>query len=245
MRELLRLADHVFYQSEFCRMAADRFLGVQPRSSEVLYNPVDTDAFSPSDRAPASTTLLLAGNQAKAYRVRTALDVLARVAGRIADARLVITGRLGWAATDDLARADVMKWAGAAHLTDRVTLAGAYVQADAPQIFRSASLLLHTKYNDPCPTVVLEALACGLPVVYSATGGVPELVGADAGIGVPGEIRWDRDVPPDADALADAVLRVMEHYQTYRDAARKRAVVHFDTTPWLQRHAEVFGRLAA
>ncbi|HWH06801.1 MAG TPA: hypothetical protein VNT23_10265, partial [Gaiellaceae bacterium] len=31
--------------------------------------------------------------------------------------------------------------------------------------------LLHTKVNDPCPNVVLEALASGLPVVHPASGG--------------------------------------------------------------------------
>ena len=61
---------------------------------------------------------------------------------------------------------------------------------------RRADLLLHTKYNDPCPTVVLEAMASGLPVVYSASGGVPELVGEEAGVGIPAPFDWEHDHPP-------------------------------------------------
>ena len=73
---------------------------------------------------------------------------------------------------------------------------------------QSADILLHTKYNDPCPTVVLEAMACGLPVVYSASGGTPELVGDDAGIGVDAPLDWEHDHPPAPEALAEAVLVV-------------------------------------
>src|SRR5207248_3199179 len=79
---------------------------------------------------------------------------------------------------------------------------GRYAQRDAPALYRRAHLLLHTKRNDPCPNVVLEALSCGLPVVHSASGGLPELVGREAGIGVPDEGDWEHDVPPDPEALA-------------------------------------------
>ena len=51
-------------------------------------------------------------------------------------------------------------------------------------MLRRAHVLLHTKVNDPCPTAVIEAMACGLPVAYPASGGTVELVGDEAGIGV-------------------------------------------------------------
>ena len=245
MADLLRIADHVLYQSEFCRLAADEFLNVRPRSSEVLYNPVDTEVFSPAASRPEVLTLLLAGYQAKSYRVRTAIETLGRVAHRIPNARLIITGRFGWARSDADGRAMAHEWARALGVDDNVEMTGPYLQADAPEIYRRSSILLHTKYNDPCPTTVLEALACGLPVVYSATGGVPELVGPAAGVGVPGELRWDRDVPPDPGALSDAVLAAVDRYDVLSTAARQRAVSMFDTREWLSRHEQVFRRLVA
>ena len=114
----------------------------------------------------------------------------------------------------------------------------------APGIFQRAALLLHTKYNDPCPTVVLEALASGLPVVYSASGGVPELVGPDAGVGVPAELDWDRDRPPDPQVMAAAVLRAAQDAERMAMAARSRAEA-FDVEPWLDRHQQVFEALTA
>jgi len=110
-------------------------------------------------------------------------------------------------------------------------------------IYRQAHLLLHTKYNDPCPTVVLEAMACGLPVVYSNSGGTPELVGAESGIGIPAELSWDRNLPPAPADLADAVGRVLSRYHDYSTAARRRAVECFDLPIWLDRQRAIFESL--
>ncbi|MGQ0732913.1 MAG: glycosyltransferase, partial [Acidobacteriota bacterium] len=93
-----------------------------------------------------------------------------------------------------------------------------------------------------CPTVVIEALACGRPVVFSSSGGVPELVG-DAGVGVPADLRWDRDVPPDPRQLADAVETVHSRQADYAAVARARAVGCFEMTAWIARHRSVFERL--
>jgi glycosyltransferase involved in cell wall biosynthesis len=121
---------------------------------------------------------------------------------------------------------------------------GRYSQADAPAIYKRAHVLLHTKVNDPCPSVVIEALASGLPVVYPRSGGVPELVGDDAGVGVPHPDGYERDEPPSAEALADAVTRVLADLPEHAAAARRRAVERFALEPWLDRHAELFERLA-
>jgi glycosyltransferase involved in cell wall biosynthesis len=236
VRELLAAADHVVYQSAFCKRAADEFVG-EPRGPwEVLPNAVDTRAFAPADRPPErGPVLLLAGDQTQAYRLETALRTLALVARHEPDARLLVTGSLvedgGRRVLDELG------------LAGRVELTGRYAQRDAPALYRRAHLLLHTKRNDPCPNVVLEALACGLPVVHSASGGVPELVGEEAGVGVPDEGSWERDVPPDPEALAAAVDTVLESLDRYRAAARARAVRRFDLGPWIERHRELFSTL--
>jgi glycosyltransferase involved in cell wall biosynthesis len=99
--------------------------------------------------------------------------------------------------------------------------------------------------KDPCPSAVIEAMACGLPVVYPASGGTVELVGSEAGIGVPHPDGWERDEPPAPEALADAVARVLADLSTYAAAARRRAVERFALGPWLDRHAELFKELLA
>jgi glycosyltransferase involved in cell wall biosynthesis len=88
-------------------------------------------------------------------------------------------------------------------------------------------------------------MASGLPVVHAASGGVPELVGSDAGIGVPDGSSWTADVPADPQRLAEAALRVLADRDRYAQAARRRAVARFSLAAWLGRHREIFRELAA
>jgi glycosyltransferase involved in cell wall biosynthesis len=112
-------------------------------------------------------------------------------------------------------------------------------------VLARGEILLHTQYNDSCPGIVLEAMASGIPVVYSDSGGTPELVGSDAGLGVPTESSWERVQPPDPDALAVAALAVADEWRRRSEAARARAVDHFDQRQWLRRHAALFDELLA
>lgn len=246
MRQLLAMADYVFYQSEFCRISADRFLdGACGKDREILYNPVDTEFFRPCDPGESEADrlkILLSGSHWTPYRVLVAMDTLR--AARKVDKRLhlVIAGRFCWYDDPGQAEQEVFAYAQEKGIRANIDFVGPYRQEDAPQLLNSCSLLLHTKYNDPCPRLVVEAMACGLPVAYSATGGVEELVGSTAGIGVPGPLDWEQDHPPGAEELAEAVLDIARGLETYALAARQRAVEHFDVIPWIKRHRVVFDR---
>ena len=237
---LLRAADLVVYQTAFCKLGADRFYGEPTGRWEILPNPVDVNAFAPAARPHRPLTLLLGGSQYQRYRVDTALETLVLVRREIPDARMVVTGDLTFAPDADAVVADKIHRHG---LGDAVDLTGAYSPAEAPELMRRADVLLHTKYNDPCPTIVLEAMASGLPVVHSASGGVPELVGDDAGIGIPAPLDWERDHPPDPEALAEAVVEVWARLDERSEAARARATKQFAATQWVRRHAEAFETL--
>lgn len=245
MRQLFQIADHVLYQSRFCKFSADKFLGKPKGSCEILYNPVDTRIFLPPDnkrKAHKGPRLLIAGSHLSYYRPKVAFDVLRYVLQKYPEARLVIAGRFKWEDDEERARQRLKDDIARLGITNSVDLRGAYSQIEAVDLFQKSDLLLHVKYNDPCPRLVLEAMACGLPVVYSATGGVPELVGRNSGIGVPGRLDWEREHPPDPKLMAEATLRVLENREKFSTAARARAVEKFDVAPWLRRHAEIFKR---
>ena len=236
LHRILRQADHVLYQSEFCKRAADECVCETAGSWEVLHNAVDVQHFTPSEHPPnGGPVLLLGGDQYQAYRLELGLETLAALVPTHPDAQLLVTGRLATPVEPIVERLG---------LRGRVHALGRYSQAAAPGILRRAHILLHTKVNDPCPSLVIEAMATGLPVVYARSGGVPELVADEAGIGVPHPDSFERDEPPEAEELAEAVSRVIADLPAYADAARRRAVERFALAPWLDRHAEIFDRLA-
>jgi glycosyltransferase involved in cell wall biosynthesis len=237
---LLHAADYVFFQSSFCKLGADRFYGERQGPWEVLYNPVDLLRFSPPATKPARPlTLLLAGSQYQRYRVVAALEAVAALRQAGDDVRLLVTGALSFAKD---APEDARRLVRRLQLEDLVEFTGPYTQDQAPGLYARGDILLHTKYNDPCPTVVLEAMASGLPIAFSASGGTPELVGEAAGVGVPAPLDWERDHAPGASELAAAVHTIAARLDDYAAAARERARA-FDVNRWVARHREVFEQL--
>lgn len=231
-------AAHVIWQSEFCRRSADRFLGARDGPGEILHNGVDVERYAP---APQSSEIsrpfrfLITGkfDHHIFYRLESTIRGLALARRRGLDAVLLCAG---WTAPS-------VREAGARLATDLsvpVQFHGPYSQELGPALYRDADAYVTTKHMDPCPNAVLEALASGLPVLYSNSGGVPELVGPDAGYGVEAPETWDRIFVPSAESIAEGMLAVATHRHRMSLAARERAVTRFGLRTWLDRHEAIF-----
>ena len=238
-------ADYIFYQSNFCQLGAEHFLGKKPCPSEVLYNPVDAVRFTPAANPPPLTQpiLLMAGSHHSFYRVSVALDALPAILKQYPQTILMIAGHCRWRQSETECHSEASAYAKTLGLFDHLCFTGSYTQEEAPSLFHRAHVLLHPKYNDPCPRLVVEAMACGLPVAYSATGGTPELVGNDGGIGVPGPFDWEQEHPPAPADFATAVIQLLARYDEFSKAARQRVVNHLTLKPWLERHDVIFNAL--
>ncbi len=238
MRRLRAQADFVIYQSAFCRASAEKFLGPCDRPSAMLFNPVDLQKFSPRKEAlsPTPLRLLAMGTQNYRERVVAALDCVRVLRAGGMACVLTIAGPLLW----KNAQEDLTALMARLDLQDVVTLRAPFTQEEAPEIYREHDILLHPKYLDPCPTVVAEALACGLPVVASRSGGLPEMVDANCAELIEVPLVWDRMVTPSGDQWAAAVRSLVGKLTDASQAARHRAETLFDAMLWVQAHREIF-----
>ena len=92
-----------------------------------------------------------------------------------------------------------------------------------PEIDRSAHLLFSSDIHPACPNAVIEALACGLPVVAFDTGSLKELVPDTAGVVSPyGSDPWKLE-KPDVAGLARGAAKILADLPHYRLGARAHA----------------------
>jgi glycosyltransferase involved in cell wall biosynthesis len=105
--------------------------------------------------------------------------------------RLVIAGSKGWLYSD------VFRKVRDLHLEDDVVFLGYVPEEDLPALFNLADLFVYPSLYEGFGLPVVEAMACGTPVVTSNTSSLPEVVG-EAGLMVP---------PADIDALENAMER--------------------------------------
>jgi glycosyltransferase involved in cell wall biosynthesis len=108
-----------------------------------------------------------------------------------------------------------------------------------PWMMRSSHLLFSAEINPPCPNSVIEALACGLPVIGFYTGSLPELVQGDAGRLVPyGADQWKLQ-KPDIPMLAEVAAEVLQKQSQFRKAARQRAELEFGVGKMVEEYLKV------
>ncbi len=139
-------------------------LGLPAERTSVLHNFVRPQAFAENSRAEAGEFALVAGRLVEEKGVDTAL-----AAAQAAGVPLVVAG-----AGPDEARLRAL--AG-----ETVSFAGMLPAEQLHQLrARAAVVLAPSRWDEPCPYSVLDALAAGVPVLASDRGGLPELVDADS-----------------------------------------------------------------
>jgi glycosyltransferase involved in cell wall biosynthesis len=186
------------------RLAA---LGVPKERIQVLRNGVDLELFAPRSRAPLRrvlgmerTTLLSVGNLLAFKGHGIVIEALAS----LPECDLVIAGE----GPDRAAFNAIARKAGVA---ERVRFVGSLSQEKLSEYYAAADVLVLASSREGWPNVLLEAMACGTPVVATKAGGVPEIVTSmEAGVVV--EERSAR-------ALAHAVR---ELFANPRDRAATR-----------------------
>lgn len=228
-----RLADRVVYQSEFAQGWWERSRGVVAKPQTVIYNGTDLSLFQPGEFAlPVDKyrLLLVEGHHGGGYQqgLFSAVELADQLNQRLEkQVELVVVGDVPPLLRQQAQRPGVI-----------IDWRGVMAHAEIPELERTAHLLYATDVNAACPNTVIEALACGLPVVAFATGSMPELVREGAGkLAAYGADVWKLE-PPDVHALAEAALEILRDRERFSLQARQRALAHFDVEQMAERYLD-------
>jgi glycosyltransferase involved in cell wall biosynthesis len=149
--------------------AARRHSGVSAsRQISIVRNGLDLNRFSCSnDTAKPRTYVAAIGSLFPVKRWDRLLKAIKETKGTMAEIVFRIAG-------DGPLRPDLEKLAGDLGISRRVEFLG--VIHDIPSFLNGARFLVHTSESEGCPNAVMEAMACGLPVVAMAAGDIPHLI---------------------------------------------------------------------
>jgi N-acetyl-alpha-D-glucosaminyl L-malate synthase BshA len=202
---------------------------------EVIPNFVDTSRLSPVDgpERPRTTALFGSGAPVLAHvsnfrplkRVDRVVDVFARVAAA-RPCRLLLVG-------DGPERPRIEARVRQLGLQEHVRLVGSSAHFEA--LLRECAAFVLPSETESFGLAALEALACGVPVVASDVGGLPEVVRH-------GETGFLL-APDDVDGMAAAVLRALDD-ASLGARARADAVARFSPRPILDRYEALYLRLS-
>jgi glycosyltransferase involved in cell wall biosynthesis len=204
---------------------AVEFIGLPADRVDVVPNGVDIDRFVARPAAGHSGyTAVWLGIMTPVKRLDVLLGAVSEVSGL--QLRLLGSGPQQATIAEEIA---------ARGLGDRVRMPGPV--ADPAAALAESDVFVMTSAAENCPMSVLQAMACGLPIIATRVGGIPEMIrdGVD-GLLVP---------PGDASALADALRVVVadpEAGRTMGKQARERACDEFTTGRCVDGLLETYGR---
>jgi N-acetyl-alpha-D-glucosaminyl L-malate synthase BshA len=234
VRTVVAASDAITTPSKWLAQLAHKRLGLPAdRSIEVIANFVDTMRFTPPELRKTSdrTRILMHVSNFRALkRVEDVVRVFAAVRTHV-PTRLHFVGE-----GPERARAEAL--VASLGLGDHVFFFGEPM--DLPTLLQASDVFLLPSQSESFGLAALEAMACGVPVVASDVGGIPEVV-VD---GVSGFLAPVGDV----DGMADATQRLLTDdvlHDRFAKAARRLAVERFRLEPAVDRYEALYRRTLA
>ena len=181
-----RAADAIIINSESLRSEINRYLDVDESKLRLIYEAVDHDLFKPGDAD-------LARNQVASYGVTKPfalfvsslwpykncdglLRAWAHARGELGNRQLAVVG----AARDEDYAASLRSLAAELGIADEVVFVGGVPLAETVAFYQAADVFVYPSLNETFGLPILEAMACGCPVVTSDTSAMPETAGGAA-----------------------------------------------------------------
>jgi glycosyltransferase involved in cell wall biosynthesis len=199
--------------------------GAEPENVFVLHNPVDMEKFYPGTHETRDVDVLFVGRLSR----EKGIGVLIEAAQRLSrETQVLIVG-------DGPLRERLERLAQGVQCA--VTFEGWIENEMLCEYMRRAKVQVVPSLSEPQGLVVLEAMACGVPVIGTDTGGIPDMIKH-------GESGWL--VPPnDAEALAKTIKEVLDNDREREKAGRAahEKAQSFSTTGFGHKVVELYERI--
>lgn len=207
------------------RQLADLY-GAAPERLKILHPGVDHSLFSPGDRAqareilglPGAPLLVAVGRVQRLKGFDLAVEALADPS-LPASTRLVIVGGAGGPQGEaEAARLETI--AAERGVSERIIWSGVQPHRMLPLYYRAADVLLVCSHSESFGLAALEAQSCGIPVVGTAVGGLPQVI-ADGRSGI---LLHERD-PGRMATEVSHLLRDADRASLFGTRAREQALL--------------------
>jgi len=172
-----RQAELVIAPSESTRCDVVRLLGVPSERVRVIPHAAGPEFQPTPDRSAAAALLgnapylLFVGTIEPRKNLLRVLRAFARVAAELPEHRFLIVGQRGWMYED------VLSEAARPEIRGRVVIAGYVAEDQLPALYSSADAFVYASLYEGFGLPVIEAMACGTPVITSKTSSLGELAG--------------------------------------------------------------------
>jgi glycosyltransferase involved in cell wall biosynthesis len=213
----LRRAARIIAISRSTKSDLVHYYGLEENRVVTIYPSCDSRFHEPCDsndlekvRAKyglPKSILLYVGGLGVHKNVVSLVRAFAQIADQIPHGLVLVGGAFHTSSDRDLARE-----VAALGLEDRVWMLGPVSAEDLPLIYRLADLFLLASLNEGFGLVLLEAMACGTPVLAARRGSIPEV--AD-------EAAWLVDDPLDIERLAAAIVTLLSDRETLAELSRR------------------------
>lgn len=196
----------------------------------IMPNGVNTSEFVP-DASQRQPIILFVGSLITRKGVNFLIMAMSTILETYPNYQLVIVG-------DGPLRNELERLVSKLNLTNNVEFVGDLSPKDVRVLMQKSQVFVLPSIEEGQGVVILEALACGLPCVGSAVGGIPEMIRPDlTGVLVP---------PGDAVSIAsgiDYILSNPSRWQRMSSNARRIAVAEYDWDKIAQRLVSIYRQI--
>ncbi|MBN1445561.1 MAG: glycosyltransferase family 4 protein [Candidatus Omnitrophica bacterium] len=246
LRESILKSDMLIADSESTKNDIMKYFAVDPSKISVIYLGLDADIFHIPENAGEKENILEKYKISKKYiffvgtlhprkNIVRVLSSFEKIKKRFGDYQLVIAGKKGWLYEDFFEKLGKLP----PDIRDDIILAGYTPLDDIPYLYNGAALSLYPSLYEGFGLPILEAMACGCPVITSNLSSMPEVAGGAA-------ILVD---PYNVEELSSAIEKVLSDGQL-RQELQDKGLERVKSFSWqktaketLQVYKEVCGSL--